>query len=159
MVGPYLEKSPTACSEIVVSAGVASSSAKNPIRFRGGSSTWCFYPTLRDFTESSLAVSFSKLLSVVVSTFNLGVKAALLFAVWFYRAILGAHFGGSCRFHPTCSQYAVEALQRHSPWQALKLIFKRLLQCRPGGAYGYDPVPDGLSVTSLSISVPERMHQ
>lgn len=47
-----------------------------------------------------------------------------------------------CRFTPTCSQYAVEALSRHGTWRGLQLTARRLGRCRPGGPYGADPVPE-----------------
>jgi putative membrane protein insertion efficiency factor len=47
-----------------------------------------------------------------------------------------------CRFTPTCSQYAVEAVERHGTGRGLLLAARRLLRCRPGGPNGYDPVPE-----------------
>ena len=47
-----------------------------------------------------------------------------------------------CRFHPSCSAYAVEALQVHGRWRGLALTARRLLRCRPFGPSGWDPVPD-----------------
>lgn len=46
-----------------------------------------------------------------------------------------------CRFTPTCSQYAVEALQKHGPFRGLYLAIRRILRCHPWGGHGYDPVP------------------
>ena len=63
----------------------------------------------------------------------------LIQLVLFYRATLGRFMGGHCRFHPTCSQYAIDALQKYGTrkggWRALK----RIARCRPGGGSGYDP--------------------
>lgn len=47
-----------------------------------------------------------------------------------------------CRFTPTCSQYAVEAIERHGARHGLALTVRRLGRCRPGGPSGYDPVPE-----------------
>lgn len=47
-----------------------------------------------------------------------------------------------CRFTPTCSQYAVEAIERHGLARGLRLTAGRLTRCRPGGPFGADPVPD-----------------
>lgn len=47
-----------------------------------------------------------------------------------------------CRFTPTCSQYAVEALTRHGVRRGLRLTLARLARCRPGGPFGLDPVPE-----------------
>lgn len=48
---------------------------------------------------------------------------------------------GNCRFYPTCSDYAIEALKVHSFWKATLLIILRILKCNPFGGKGYDPVP------------------
>jgi len=49
--------------------------------------------------------------------------------------------GGGCRHQPTCSEYAIEAFRRHGVRKGLKLSAARIWRCRPGGSYGYDPVP------------------
>jgi putative membrane protein insertion efficiency factor len=47
-----------------------------------------------------------------------------------------------CRFTPTCSQYALEAVQRHGTRRGVALTVRRLGRCRPGGPVGFDPVPE-----------------
>jgi putative membrane protein insertion efficiency factor len=47
-----------------------------------------------------------------------------------------------CRFTPTCSTYAIEAVERHGPLKGASLTVRRLGRCRPGGPSGYDPVPE-----------------
>ncbi|MEA4866906.1 MAG: membrane protein insertion efficiency factor YidD [Rikenellaceae bacterium] len=47
----------------------------------------------------------------------------------------------SCRYTPTCSSYAAEALKKHGPFKGLWLAVKRILSCNPWGGSGYDPVP------------------
>jgi uncharacterized protein len=47
-----------------------------------------------------------------------------------------------CRFTPTCSHYALESVSRHGTWRGLALTARRLGRCRPGGPYGFDPVPE-----------------
>ncbi|MCB0364229.1 MAG: membrane protein insertion efficiency factor YidD [Bdellovibrionales bacterium] len=59
----------------------------------------------------------------------------------FYRVYLSSWLGGNCRFYPSCSEYAVEALNTQSPGRACRLIFHRLCKCHPFGESGYDPVP------------------
>ena len=49
--------------------------------------------------------------------------------------------GGSCRFEPSCSDYALQSFKLHSPRIALRLTLQRIWRCRPGGAFGEDPVP------------------
>jgi uncharacterized protein len=47
-----------------------------------------------------------------------------------------------CRFTPTCSHYALESVNRHGAWRGLTLTLRRLGRCRPGGPFGFDPVPE-----------------
>ena len=58
-----------------------------------------------------------------------------------YQTIISPLLGPSCRFTPTCSQYAVEAIQKYGPFKGSWLSFKRILKCHPWGGSGYDPVP------------------
>ena len=58
-----------------------------------------------------------------------------------YQIIISPLLGPSCRFTPTCSQYAVEAIQKYGPFKGSWLSFKRILKCHPWGGSGYDPVP------------------
>jgi uncharacterized protein len=71
------------------------------------------------------------------------LKEAGLFAIGAYRSIGPAILGGACRFEPSCSEYAAEALHTHAPLKAAALIGRRLLKCRPLGPQGFDPVPAG----------------
>jgi putative membrane protein insertion efficiency factor len=68
----------------------------------------------------------------------------LIFAVHLYRATLGPLLGGSCRFAPSCSAYAIEALERHGAPRGAWLALRRILRCHPFHAAGYDPVPPGI---------------
>ncbi|HEX6996519.1 MAG TPA: membrane protein insertion efficiency factor YidD [Gammaproteobacteria bacterium] len=65
----------------------------------------------------------------------------LLAAIKLYQAALSPWMGRSCRFHPTCSAYAAEAVARHGAARGAWLALKRLGRCHPWGAFGYDPVP------------------
>jgi putative membrane protein insertion efficiency factor len=66
-----------------------------------------------------------------------------LFALRFYKAYLSMLVGGSCRFEPTCSIYAYQAVERFGVTRGSWLGFKRLLRCQPlSRKFGYDPVPD-----------------
>ena len=74
---------------------------------------------------------------------RIGAASRLLVAaVRFYQATLGTFFGGHCRFMPTCSEYAIEALRVHGAWRGLWLTARRLLRCPPLGGGGWDPVPE-----------------
>ena len=69
------------------------------------------------------------------------IRGALVLILRFYQAVLSPLLPAACRFEPTCSQYAVEAVQKHGPWKGLRLTALRLWRCRPGGYGGHDPVP------------------
>jgi putative membrane protein insertion efficiency factor len=58
-----------------------------------------------------------------------------------YQWIISPVLGPKCRFTPTCSQYAIEALKKHGVFKGLWLTIKRLGRCHPWGGHGYDPVP------------------
>ena len=64
-----------------------------------------------------------------------------LLPIYFYRYCISPLTPPSCRFTPTCSQYAVIAIKKHGVFKGGWLTLKRLSKCRPGGGHGYDPVP------------------
>lgn len=65
----------------------------------------------------------------------------LLIPIYFYQRFISPLTPPSCRFTPTCSQYAVEAIKKHGPFKGLYLAIRRILRCHPWGGSGYDPVP------------------
>lgn len=69
--------------------------------------------------------------------------AAILLAglVRIYQLTLRAVIGGHCRFEPSCSHYAIEALHKHGALRGSALAAKRILRCNPWHPGGYDPVP------------------
>lgn len=69
------------------------------------------------------------------------VAAALILPIRFYQLCISPMLGPSCRFTPTCSQYAVEALRKHGPLKGSWLAVRRICRCHPWGGSGYDPVP------------------
>jgi putative membrane protein insertion efficiency factor len=73
------------------------------------------------------------------------VLAVLLAPLYFYRWVVSPLLPHVCRFTPSCSVYALEALRLHGPWRGLGLAARRLLRCHPftllGGSSGFDPVP------------------
>ena len=66
----------------------------------------------------------------------------LLLLIRFYIGFLSPFFGGACKFHPSCSNYAHEAIRLHGAKRGLTLAIKRLLRCRPFTKGGFDPVPE-----------------
>ena len=65
----------------------------------------------------------------------------LLLAIEAYRALLSPLLGGHCRFWPSCSVYAQEAIEKHGAWRGARLTLFRLARCQPFARGGIDPVP------------------
>jgi len=65
----------------------------------------------------------------------------ILGMIGFYRAAVSPWLGPACRFTPSCSAYAEEAVRKHGAAKGSWLAAKRLLRCHPWGGSGYDPVP------------------
>ena len=61
--------------------------------------------------------------------------------IWVYRLTLSSFLGNACRYHPTCSAYALEAVDTHGPLRGSLLALKRIGRCHPWGGSGLDPVP------------------
>ena len=72
------------------------------------------------------------------------MKALLLLGIRGYRYFLSPWVGNQCRFAPTCSQYAMEAIGRHGAWRGSWLALRRIARCNPWNAGGWDPVPGNL---------------
>ena len=70
------------------------------------------------------------------------IRSALVFVLRVYQAILSPLMPAACRFEPTCSEFAVQAIQRHGPIKGMWLATGRVLRCRPGGGGGQDQVPE-----------------
>lgn len=62
-------------------------------------------------------------------------------AIWLYRHSLSYFLGRQCRFMPSCSAYADEAIRLHGPMKGSALALRRLCRCHPWGGSGFDPVP------------------
>ena len=65
----------------------------------------------------------------------------LILPIQFYRKFISPLTPPSCRYTPTCSEYAVEALRKYGPFKGGWLALRRLVSCHPWGGHGYDPVP------------------
>ncbi|MBQ1652949.1 MAG: membrane protein insertion efficiency factor YidD [Bacteroidales bacterium] len=66
----------------------------------------------------------------------------LVVLIQFYRKLISPLLPDSCRYTPTCSAYALEALRKHGLLKGFFLATRRILSCNPWGGSGYDPVPD-----------------
>lgn len=70
------------------------------------------------------------------------MKRIMLFLIRFYRKYLSRRKGVStCKYIPTCSQYGLEAIEKHGAWKGGYLTAKRIVKCNPFSKGGYDPVP------------------
>ena len=65
----------------------------------------------------------------------------MVFLIKGYQLLLSPLLPATCRYQPTCSHYAIEALKKHGFFKGSKLAIKRIFSCHPWGGSGYDPVP------------------
>ena len=70
------------------------------------------------------------------------MRALLLAAIRAYQAFLSPVVPAVCKFHPSCSRYAFEAIERYGAGRGMRLALARLWRCRPFAPGGYDPVPE-----------------
>lgn len=69
------------------------------------------------------------------------LRGMVIAPIRFYQLCISPMFPSCCRFTPTCSSYAIEAVSKHGIFKGLWLAGKRILRCHPWGGSGYDPVP------------------
>lgn len=69
------------------------------------------------------------------------MKKFLIFLIKFYRKYISPLKSPCCRFYPTCSEYAIEALEKYGALKGSYMSIKRILRCQPFNPGGYDPVP------------------
>jgi putative membrane protein insertion efficiency factor len=69
------------------------------------------------------------------------MKSLFILLVRIYQKIISPLLGANCRYTPTCSQYAIEAIKKYGAFKGGWLAIKRILSCNPWGGHGYDPVP------------------
>jgi putative membrane protein insertion efficiency factor len=85
------------------------------------------------------------------------VRTVLIWLLQGYRFAISPLYGQVCRYHPTCSAYALEAITRHGALRGGWLAVRRIGRCHPWAAGGYDPVPSAASDrTPTSPAQPER---
>jgi len=70
------------------------------------------------------------------------VKRFFIACIRFYQRHISPLFPGACRYSPTCSEYAVQAIERFGAFKGTALAVWRILRCNPFGGHGYDPVPE-----------------
>lgn len=67
------------------------------------------------------------------------MRRVLIHLVMLYQVTLGQFMGGNCRYQPTCSQYAIDAINKYGPLRGAWKAIKRISRCHPWGGRGYDP--------------------
>ena len=65
----------------------------------------------------------------------------MLIPIYFYKYCISPLTPASCRFMPTCSEYALQAIKKYGPFKGGYLAIRRILRCHPWGGHGFDPVP------------------
>ena len=78
---------------------------------------------------------------MILQTISRTIARLHILPIRFYQKFISPLTPPSCRYTPTCSQYAVEALRKHGPLKGMYLAVRRILRCHPWGGHGYDPVP------------------
>ncbi|MBQ6228522.1 MAG: membrane protein insertion efficiency factor YidD [Prevotella sp.] len=81
------------------------------------------------------------LLRACIHAVSKAIVWVLLLPIVFYQRCISPFTPPACRFTPTCSEYAKQALKKHGPIKGLALAIWRVLRCNPWGGSGYDPVP------------------
>jgi uncharacterized protein len=69
------------------------------------------------------------------------INKVFIALIYFYKGAISPLLPQACRYTPSCSEYALQALKKHGPFKGGWLALKRILRCNPWGGHGYDPVP------------------
>ena len=69
------------------------------------------------------------------------IAQCFLALIWVYQKCISPWLGANCRYNPTCSAYACQAIRKYGPFRGSWLAMKRIARCHPGHPGGYDPVP------------------
>lgn len=91
-------------------------------------------------------------MSIILSELKSLPARAVRALILLYRVTFSAFAGRSCRYAPTCSEYADEAISRHGLWAGGWMGFARICRCRPGGGEGFDPVPETLDPRASALT-------
>ena len=84
---------------------------------------------------------------------DIGISIAIV-PIRFYQMCISPMFPAACRYTPTCSQYAIEAIRIHGVLKGGRLAVKRICRCHPWGGSGYDPVPPAMQKPTAFATQP-----
>ena len=79
-------------------------------------------------------------MNIIQQLKKIGISLVLI-PIYFYKYCISPLTPASCRFAPTCSEYALQAIKKYGPFKGGYLAARRILRCHPWGGSGYDPVP------------------
>ena len=114
--------------------------------FANGFSFWFFF--LLDQNKQKIHF-FRKLIKKIARMMRILMIGSILFSIrYIYRIAILPWLHGDCRFHPTCSEYAIQAFQQHALFRAIILVLWRIARCHPWGKCGHDPIPPSLFSSS-----------
>lgn len=83
------------------------------------------------------------------------MRKLLLLLIQAYRYLISPLIPSRCRYLPTCSEYAWQAISRHGTWKGGALALRRLGRCHPWGQSGYDPVPESCCTAGRATRAPD----
>jgi putative membrane protein insertion efficiency factor len=89
----------------------------------------------------NLKLKLFQFFKALLNVFKFLIKAFFIILVRIYQLVISPLKPPSCRYTPTCSEYAIQALKKYGPFKGLYLATSRILRCHPWGGHGYDPVP------------------
>jgi len=101
--------------------------------------------------SDTLTVAARELAEPTGAAGSRGAVWFLLMAIRFYQAVFAPVMPVGCKFYPSCSRYAAEAIDRHGAIRGARLALARLWRCRPFTQGGFDPVPDDLSHNEVQL--------
>ncbi|MBE7082190.1 MAG: membrane protein insertion efficiency factor YidD [Clostridiales bacterium] len=81
---------------------------------------------------------------IIIKILEFPFKMLFLFLITIYKYCISPLIPNTCRFYPTCSQYAVQAIKEYGAFKGLRLAIKRILRCNPKSECGFDPLPPNI---------------
>jgi uncharacterized protein len=88
-----------------------------------------------------LKLKLVRLFEILLSTFKILLNIIFILLIRLYQLVISPLKPPSCRYTPTCSEYAIQAFKKFGAFKGLLLSVSRILRCHPWGGHGYDPIP------------------